>query len=829
MALPTLLARLRELQAQRPWWVVAAVLLTLLPAGALASRLTVKSSFSELLPDDKPSVIEMRRTQGRLATASTLIVAADGSNVDGLERFVDALAPLIRGLDPKLVSSVETGTREIQAFFEKNRHLYADLTELEEIHDAVQEAYDSEVQKRSGLGLELDGGEKLDIAAIERRFSGKTPRATPEQPGHDGYYIGEVEGLMAAILVRTPLGSSDPRAFELRKKIESLAEQLRPTRFDPKLRIGFTGNLITSAEQHAAVIGDLRRVGTWGVALVLAVVLLFFMRLRVLLAMGLTIAVGLAWSFAAARLLVGHLNTATGFLVSIVAGNGINFGIIYMARYVEARRDDALDVEGALATAQRETLGATLAAAAAASVAYGSLSITDFRGFRQFGLIGGTGMLLCWAATYTFLPALLVLSERVKPMFASETSWRTRLRGVYGHPFAWLARSFPRALGTSALIAGIACAVLGVRYFAADPMEYDLRKIRNDQPTPTSALHLSWRVDKIVGRQGQDGRAILTDRVDQVGPLLLELSKRRDAAPADQKPFGKILSIFDLLPSDQTRKLELLRATSERIERAHRRGLLADSDYQRLTAQLPRQLSAIGIDDLPAAIARPFIENDGSRGRVVYVVPAEKRSMYDAHYLMQWADGFREVTLPNGEIIRGTGDPVIYADMLQSVNEEAPKAVLLSLGGTLLVILLAFRGKKSGFVALFTLLMGLSWLVGFLALRQIKLNFLNFIALPISIGIGADYALNVLKRRELAGDANLRRVVVETGGAVIVCSLTTTLGYLALLFSINGAVRSFGLAAAAGELTTLLAGVLFLPAALFWWSGRQRDAAPKMS
>ena len=203
--------------------------------------------------------------------------------------------------------------------------------------------------------------------------------------------------------------------------------------------------------------------------------------------------------------------------------------------------------------------------------------------------------------------------------------------------------------------------------------------------------------------------------------------------------------------------------------------------------------------------------------------------MYDAHYLMQWADGFREVTLPNGEIIRGTGDPVIYADMLRSVNEEAPKAVLLSLSGTLLVILLAFRGKKSGFVALFTLLMGLSWLVGFLALRQIKLNFLNFIALPISIGIGADYALNVLKRREVAGDANLRRVVVETGGAVIVCSLTTTLGYLALLFSINGAVRSFGLAAAAGELTTLLAGVLFLPAALFWWSNRQRDAAQRRS
>jgi predicted RND superfamily exporter protein len=90
------------------------------------------------------------------------------------------------------------------------------------------------------------------------------------------------------------------------------------------------------------------------------------------------------------------------------------------------------------------------------------------------------------------------------------------------------------------------------------------------------------------------------------------------------------------------------------------------------------------------------------------------------------------------------------------------------------------------------------------------------VVLPISIGVGADYALNVLKRRDIEGDAKLYRVIVETGGAVVLCSLTTSLGYLALLLSINRAVRSFGLAAALGEITTLLAAMLVLPAFLFW-------------
>jgi predicted RND superfamily exporter protein len=103
------------------------------------------------------------------------------------------------------------------------------------------------------------------------------------------------------------------------------------------------------------------------------------------------------------------------------------------------------------------------------------------------------------------------------------------------------------------------------------------------------------------------------------------------------------------------------------------------------------------------------------------------------------------------------------------------------------------------------------------------------VALPITIGIGADYALNVLKRREVSGKDELYRVVVETGGAVILCSMTTILGYLALLLSINGAVRSFGLASAAGELTTVLAAVLFLPAALFWKASRKRARARSLN
>ena len=90
-----------------------------------------------------------------------------------------------------------------------------------------------------------------------------------------------------------------------------------------------------------------------------------------------------------------------------------------------------------------------------------------------------------------------------------------------------------------------------------------------------------------------------------------------------------------------------------------------------------------------------------------------------------------------------------------------------------------------------------------------KLNFLNFVALPISIGVGADYAVNLLERYRLLGRGSIRRMLHETGGAVVLCSLTTTLGYFALIFSANRAIVSFGIAAAAGEISCILAAVLW--------------------
>ena len=244
-------------------------------------------------------------------------------------------------------------------------------------------------------------------------------------------------------------------------------------------------------------------------------------------------------------------------------------------------------------------------------------------------------------------------------------------------------------------------------------------------------------------------------------------------------------------------------------------------NWERVEPYLPPEnLEPFGIDELPDAVARPYTEKDGTRGRIVYISPADGSDTSDAHYLLRWADGYRSTLLPDGTEIRGSGRAVIYADMWSAILKDVPRAVAVSLLATLCIVAISFRQRRAMARVIFSLMVGIFWTVGVLALWKFKLNFLNFIALPVTFGIGVDYAVNIVQR-----DLELRdpvEVLRRTGGAVILCSLTTLLGYLALARSLNYGVRSLGVTAVIGEAACLLAAVMWLPAALLWL--RQRRA-----
>jgi hypothetical protein len=58
----------------------------------------------------------------------------------------------------------------------------------------------------------------------------------------------------------------------------------------------------------------------------------------------------------------------------------------------------------------------------------------------------------------------------------------------------------------------------------------------------------------------------------------------------------------------------------------------------------------------------------------------------------------------------------------------------------------------------------------------------------------------------------INQAIRATGGAVVLCSLTTIIGYISLYVSSNRALNSFGAAMAISEITCVAAAVVALPA-----------------
>jgi predicted RND superfamily exporter protein len=84
--------------------------------------------------------------------------------------------------------------------------------------------------------------------------------------------------------------------------------------------------------------------------------------------------------------------------------------------------------------------------------------------------------------------------------------------------------------------------------------------------------------------------------------------------------------------------------------------------------------------------------------------------------------------------------------------------------------------------------------------------------------------VNIFQRFHQEKDPDILEIIRTTGGAVILASLTTIIGYGSLLIAGNQAFVSFGMLAVIGEITCVTAAVVSLPAYL---KTRQLSAAKR--
>jgi predicted RND superfamily exporter protein len=211
----------------------------------------------------------------------------------------------------------------------------------------------------------------------------------------------------------------------------------------------------------------------------------------------------------------------------------------------------------------------------------------------------------------------------------------------------------------------------------------------------------------------------------------------------------------------------------------------------------------------------------------VLVYHASKNvSMWEGHDLMAIAHVLERLPLPDGTVIESSGTPMIFGAMLRSVLRDGPRATVLSFLAVAGLMLVMVHGWRAKLAAVAPLAVGVLWMVGAAGQLGVRITFLNFIALPITFGVGGEYALNIVARWRR--EWSMTRAVSSVGGAVMLCSWTTIVGYGSLLAAHSQALRGFGAMAILGEIACLLAALVALPAVVEW-RARRAGVAPVSS
>ncbi len=831
-AIDRLLNRYIAFICRHPAKVLLFALLSASLSVHFASRLQLKTDFVELLPEGYRSVDDIHRLTERVGGIGNLTVVIETEDLAAAQRFADDLAGRLRsGLPEGYVRYIEYRVDDEKRFYEDHKYLYADLEDLEEIQSRLSRQILKKKLEQNpffvsedDLGLETED-EPFTVSDLEEKYEKKASEKLDKWA--DGYFTGHDEQGQFLVMVLKPFGSSTGVSFsrDLCERVLAIAEGLAPPSYHPSLKVGLTGKYRLILDQYESVQREIFASAAFTLSLVALAIFLYFRTIVPVINITLVVLVGILWTFCITYFRIGYLNMQTAFLGAIIIGNGINYGLILMARYKEERLRGENARDG-VHIAFRNTVTATVTSAASTGLAYGTLMITDFRGFNHFGFIGGLGMLLCWLSTFFILPALLMLWDRTA--FGRKTWTRKVSRGRSLTRLANLVQQAPRTVVGTSVSLVLLGAVLLV-WWLPNSFEYDFSKLRSEPRGDTYERILNHRVNALFGLS-QSPAVILADRLDQVPGIRRAVLDKKEAEKEVPNPtIDRVRTIFDLLPEDQVDKIDVLWDIEYMLDTNPPDELGIPPDQLERINNFRENLSLeeITVDDLPQVLTRPYEERDGTVGRLVYVYPRSDAGLWNGRNLIRFAEVVRSNRLAGDEVIYSSGEAVVFADMLKAIDRDGPLATVACFAGVILLLVLAFRSAHASVVILASLLGGMLVMGGVIALFDIKVNFFNFIVIPTTLGIGVDYSVNLYQRYRLDGRGSIRNMVQHTGAALVMCSSTTLIGYTSLMLTSNRGLHSFGIMANVGEIATLATALVALPAYLLIMEKRMGNRTPK--
>lgn len=688
---------------------------------------------------------------------------------------------------------------------------------------------------------------------------------------NDGYLWSDDRQLLFVLATpRADAGDFD----QFRQAVQRIRQDIQELQHTyPEVEVGLTGDDILESDEMSAAQQDMRTATLISLAGVATLFVLFFRGLVHPALAVMTLLIGISWSLGLTTLAIGHLNIFTIIFAPMLIGLGIDYGIHFTTRY-ETERRAGRGVESALTTTYIGTGRGIATAALTTAVAFYALAFTDFLGLRELGVITGSGLLLILLATFTALPALMVLHERWRGARLAERGQHAQdedkayLAALYRYPWVTLAVSV-LFVGLSLLALGKVKTDFNLLRLQSQETESVVWAQRIFDSTKHSILVgdlMAGSLDEVERKVAALNRLSSVEKVDSVlsvlptdqedkrpllmalHPLVAEVTVQTGAAASlDLERFRDTLQRLaaKLVDNGETAEPATTGDVGEQAHEVHQllvsllhkidwvgpaeaeQALLAfqhdlHEDLASKLALLRRNAQAepVTIADLPTELHTRYVGKTGQFR--IFAFPAE--NIWDYQALERFVADLQKVD-PDA-----IGAPVTNYEYIRAIKEGFEKAGLYALCGILLLSFLTFRGALPTLLALVPLGVGTVWTLGLMGLFNVSFNMANLLFIPLVIGMGIDNGIHIVHRflaeREKA--ENPAPLLYSTGKAVTLSTLATIVGFGSLMVSQHHGIHSLGLLVALGVGSVLIASLTTLPSllALFGPGGTETEPIP---
>ncbi|MCE7916419.1 MAG: hopanoid biosynthesis-associated RND transporter HpnN, partial [Nitrosomonas sp. PRO5] len=531
-------------------------------------------------------------------------------------------------------------------------------------------------------------------------------------------------------------------------------------------------------------------------------------------------------------------------------GLGADFAIHFLLRFREML-ENGLSANDAIYKAGGEAGVALTACTVANALGFYAFIPTSYSGVAELGIISGTGMLISLIVTFVIGPALLrYLSGRS----AVEPNGRKTLGKALEFSLKWRKLTHI-SVGLLLLLAIVLWPQIRFDYNLLNMQDPKGEAVQTFRELLASPDHSPWYA------------VVLTEDRKEIQQLQDNLIKLPEVS--------KVVSILDLVPSEQEAKLAVIEEMSLimgpglSVTRSATHEHTIPQQIQALTTlntALDRYLvqhpdsavsaSARGLRDSVRSLLDRLDKADaGERQKLLRSLEEDLLSTLSVAlqrlYNLIEAVPFSEQELP--ESIAGRwhshtgeyriavypsediGDNGLLRHFVRSVQQVAPQATgmpvisleagdavidaffqafSLALVGVVVALLIMLRSIKYTVLVLIPLLLSSIFTGVFTVLLDIPFNFANIIALPLLLGLGIDSSLHMVHRSMDNRVENEILIHTSTARAIFYSALTALVDFASLMFSSHKGTASMGALLTVGLAFTLICTLIILPSLL---------------